>query len=592
MEGVMQLSKILIANYRSIKTIEVPLQKFSIMVGYNNAGKSNILHAIQWLLNPNALADKDFNDHEKDIVVCALIEGIDNLVISKIADEHKKKIEPYIVDQKMFIKRVMDHNNLGKKGISLFVSKDINKEFAEAEWVKNPTGIDQAISYLFPDSIELPAMSDAFEDSTKYTAKTTMCQLVGKIIEEFKKNNQETINHSLTAIRSLVCIDGDNRSDELEKVDKLVSRNIADIFPGIDVKLHINLPTIDDLFKGATFKTIEDGHQRDIDSLGHGTQRSIQMALIRSLSEIADVSDDSSSVTTVLIEEPELYLHPYAIELTRQALRALSKSRYQVIVVTHSPLIITEEDMPSTVMIRKESGLGTYRLNTIEENVRKNISDLPSQSEVIYSLSNKTNILFAEKVLLVEGKTEYRVLPAIFEGMKNCTIASKAIALVPQNGVDNTTKSLKILSDLGLKSCALSDLDFAFRGAIQNGFIDDSDTDIGKLKEYLIEIAPQKNIVLDNQNLPRSGNDQSASDGYRILAEDPRTTKHIKSIQEKLKQHGIWIWPKGSIEEHLGISGKKEAIWANLLKQIKEKGATSSITDVKEFEQLIEWFLK
>jgi predicted ATP-dependent endonuclease of OLD family len=280
----MHLSKIRILNYRSCKDIEFSITKYSVIVGYNNAGKSNALYAIQWLFNPTSLGDRDFNNPDKDIEVFGVIEGLNESFLSKLLPEHRERILPFITNEKLLIKRVLDHNNMtSKKGISLFVLKDTDKDFLEAEWTKNPTGIDNAIKAIFPDSIQIPAMSDAFEDSTKYATKTTMGQLVSKIIDGFKQKNETVINSSLKTIKDLVCIDGSSRSDELEKIDSLVSKSISEIFPGISAKLHITLPTIDDIFKGATLKTIEDGCVRDLDTLGHGTQRSIQMALIRSL---------------------------------------------------------------------------------------------------------------------------------------------------------------------------------------------------------------------------------------------------------------------------------------------------------------------
>ena len=60
----------------------------------------------------------------------------------------------------------------------------------------------------------------------------------------------------------------------------------------------------------------------------------------------------------------------------------------------------------------------------------------------------------------------------IFEILKSETMSAKGIALVPQDGVDNTVNSIKILNDMGLKAFAIVDLDFAFRGAIKNGLIE------------------------------------------------------------------------------------------------------------------------
>ncbi|MGC6761680.1 AAA family ATPase, partial [Escherichia coli] len=87
-------------------------------------------------------------------------------------------------------------------------------------------------------------------------------------------------------------------------------------------------------------------------SYGHGTQRSIQMSLIRHLADITN-GDDIKTTTLLLIDEPELYLHPFAIEQIRESLKTLSHHGYQIIFSTHSSQMITSDLAKDTVLIRK-----------------------------------------------------------------------------------------------------------------------------------------------------------------------------------------------------------------------------------------------
>lgn len=50
-----QLSKVTIKNYKSCRETELKLLSYTPLVGYNNAGKSNALSAIQWLLRKSSL---------------------------------------------------------------------------------------------------------------------------------------------------------------------------------------------------------------------------------------------------------------------------------------------------------------------------------------------------------------------------------------------------------------------------------------------------------------------------------------------------------------------------------------------------------
>lgn len=49
------LTGIKIRNFRSCATVDLALGDCTPIVGYNNAGKSNIMAAIEWLVAPRAL---------------------------------------------------------------------------------------------------------------------------------------------------------------------------------------------------------------------------------------------------------------------------------------------------------------------------------------------------------------------------------------------------------------------------------------------------------------------------------------------------------------------------------------------------------
>jgi putative ATP-dependent endonuclease of the OLD family len=70
------LAHISISNFRSCKNVSLPLGDFTPVVGYNNAGKSNILAAIEWLIEPSALAAGDFLDPSSALVVEGAVTGI------------------------------------------------------------------------------------------------------------------------------------------------------------------------------------------------------------------------------------------------------------------------------------------------------------------------------------------------------------------------------------------------------------------------------------------------------------------------------------------------------------------------------------
>ena len=139
------------------------------------------------------------------------------------------------------------------------------------------------------------------------------------------------------------------------------------------------------------------------------------MALVRHLAELKRAAQNHHTTTLLLIDEPELYLHPQAIEIIRDALKILSNQGYQVIFSTHSAMMVTQDDVANAILIRKNAQQGTYRRQTLKAAIPIVAQDAPSQLQLMFSLSNSSNILFSERVILTEGVTELRILPKKFE---------------------------------------------------------------------------------------------------------------------------------------------------------------------------------
>jgi len=134
---------------------------------------------------------------------------------------------------------------------------------------------------------------------------------------------------------------------------------LQEYFPGVAVHLEIPVPEMSTLLKGATLKVSESsGIVREFSTLGHGAQRSIQMALIQYLAELQDANSRGNGERRqrmLIIDEPELFLHPLAIEQVREALKKLSQTGYQVLFSTHSPLMIDRVSVPDTRLVRKKN---------------------------------------------------------------------------------------------------------------------------------------------------------------------------------------------------------------------------------------------
>lgn len=579
-----RLSEVVIKNFRSCIDTKLLLSRYTPLIGYNNAGKSNALSAVHWLIRKSTLTEEDFFNLTAPIEVSGVIEGITQDLLNNMSANHRSAINNYISDQKLKIRRVQDNPNSKVSDIKISVWDEKNQS-----WAPNPNGIDNALKTLLPDPIRIGAMENAAEDAAKAKTSTTIGKLLAEFLESAKHSYEAELDDHLSEVRRRISSDGDLRFEELSNIDNHINQNVNEFFPGMCVKLHFDTPSFDELIKAGSVRVYEGQNQgRVFSSYGHGAQRSIQMAMIQYLADAKRGDTNQQSTTLLLIDEPELYLHPFAVEQVRKALLALSENGYQVLLSTHSPQMVTPEEAKFSLLIRKDLQQGTYARRRLADAIQIIVPNSVHQMEQLFSLSHSTQLLFSERVILTEGKTEFRLLPFIFENLTGKTLGQEKQALVTQGGVSNTKKSIDILKAMDLPTKAIVDLDYAFKGAVSDKFLSETDTDIQALRAILQALAQNNAITLSSSGLPQQGIVKPAQ-AYEKLASDPKAIPHINSLHSKLRSLGIWLWQKGAIEAHIGIAEKNELAWSQFKANVQANGIQASCSDYQSINDLLAW---
>lgn len=585
------LSEITIRNFKSIRNETFELSAFTPLVGYNNAGKSNMLEAIKWLLRKTALSDSSFHDTALPVEMEGVISGITQAILDQLPENQRTSIQPFLIGDSLSIKRVQPQPNVGVAQIRLLVKDPANIGTAN-EWRANPTGLDQAIQALFPEPIHIGAMENAEEDVSKSKNTTTIGKLLAEIIGPIQTSYSTQVQTALDGIKDLLDADGTSRAAELNAFDAAVNGKVESFFPGVNIKVHVPTPELKEVFSKGTIKVFENLNPagRDVSALGHGAQRSIQMALVRHLADIKRDSGEQASNTILLIDEPELYLHPQAIEVLRDALKTLSTQGYQVIFSTHSPFMITSKDVGNTLLIRKNDTHGTHKRNSLRAAIPTVVTTAPSQLELIFSLSHSSNILFSERVILAEGTTENRLLPSIIQKVTTRTIGLHKTALVSMGGSGNTRKAMLVLNTMDIPTKAIVDLDFALKHGERDGFLTTGDTDVAAIQAHLASIAPTHSITL-NAGWPTNSS-MSAADAFRLLAREAAIQANLVALKAKMQAAGIYVWTKGTIEDHLGGIPKNETGWANFNARLDTEDLNMILpNDHQEITDLVTWLI-
>lgn len=582
----LRLSEITISNLRSIQRQTFPLSNFTALIGYNNAGKTNILMGIRWLLSLFSLDISYFDNPNAPVEVIGVFEGITDNVLRRLGDDKAEVVKPFLCNGMLRVKKIQRIPGGTPESIEFwaFMPSPNRRHNGHREWVRASDEFNQAFSRMFPESI---AIWD-FEGNQAFT------KLLHEIFKPLERRFGSELEEMLSKFNDLLAPGSEKQAAEIQSFDRDVNEKLKPLFPSVHVELNIPIPTLETFLKAACLKVIDedDGFERDISRMGAGSQRAIQMALIRYLAEVKKHHNNHYlSRTLLLIDSPELYLHPQAVELIRVALKNLSNEGYQVVFATHSAQMVTSEDVSTSLLIRKNKQRGTFMRKRMEDAVRQVVQDAPSQLQMLFSLSNSNELLFAEYVLLTEGKTEWRVLPALFERITGQSFALIKCALVRQGGVSNTRKSMQVLTAMDMPVRAIVDLDYAFTTATRDGFLQEDDPDIKTCHNLFRELAFHHHLRLVNGLPVNKHSNISASKVYAMMAAMPEAEHAIRNIHDKLCKQGIWVWTRGAIEEHLGLEGKNEGVWRNFIERSKSQNFVQSLPDYDSIIALCQWII-
>ena len=583
----MRLSEVVINNFCSCEAVTVPLSDFNPIVGYNNSGKSNILRAINWLLKKSLLPAHMFHHASDAITVEGVIENVD---LTLLPVNQQTSVAPFVHNNALKVRRKQAANVTSAAQIRLEVY-----DYSTSEWSANPAGLDNALAVLFPEPLHIEAMEDASEDVGKFGAKNTIGLLLKRVLDRIHQQNAaavETMRHALSQVSDH--LNGDNRMAELGTFENEATAAIASFFPGLSFHIDFATPAIDDLFKSSTINLSDAlDSKRPFTSFGHGAQRSAHMALIKLLADLNGAgSANAGGTTMLLIDEPELYLHPQAIELLRVALLQLSTQNFQVVFSTHSPLLIGRDHALQTLMIYKDNQHRTVARQKLQSAATA-MQAHPHHAEVVFSLQTATHLLFSDRVLLVEGKTESMLVPQIYQTSRGHSYAHDKGCFVSGSGSGALLPLMQILRAVGFSPRAVADLDFAFKVAPQAQLISSTHSAIVACKAWFAANAAAIGVYLDTDGLPTKRDPKTnnlsaltAAEAFEQMTIAMPT--EIAEIVQELRAHDIWLWSRGAIEAHLGI-GKTDAARVQFLNTATQSGNLDHAHWPADLHALAQW---
>jgi putative ATP-dependent endonuclease of the OLD family len=553
-----------IVGLRACYHVSMPLESFTPLVGQNNAGKSTILFALAWVLKPSALEHSDFSKTGEPVVVTARVDGITDEILKSIPeDRHQAAIASFCKTGSMWIRVVGTAPGARGSTCEVFDVEKYSGQGIPEAWRSYPTGLSQAVSALLPEVLQIDAMEDLDEDLGKAKAGSTLKTLLDLIMGPIAEAHGELAT-AMQTVQSILSTEGKSRSSHLKTFDEEATKALSEFFPGLAIELGLQTVEVKEFFKAGSLKItdLETGDRRLFDQLGTGAQRAIQMALIRHLADLKIASKPVAARRLLLIDEPELYLHPQGVKRLRQALATLSQMGFQVVYATHSPLMLSRENAADAVIIRKDKTQGTLARLPLRHAVAEVLAEAQAQSRTLFELGNLAEIYFCDLVVLCEGKTEKRLLPLLYERLRGRHPELDQVAFIAVGSCSDIPKALPVLAAMGILACGIADLDFAFTEARkgQTPMFPKDDKELARSKEVLKRLQPQHEYPLSDNGLPMKDKKIGwlAADTWAIFAKDAEGAHISAGLHEVLLKQSVWIWMAGCLENVIGYEEKGE----------------------------------
>jgi predicted ATP-dependent endonuclease of OLD family len=352
----------------------------NILVGPNNAGKTNIIEAIDLLLGdvylPNFEPSTDhfFNGEEdREIIIEAVLEGnelrqINSEFNSVVVVRYKFSKQN---DGSFEVKINNQWQQKNNKPFGYYFDFEKKLFFLRVKSLRN-------IMEIAPIRWKSP-LKYFKEIIIKKAPKEKLDDVISSIDEA--KNKLMNINE----VRKIIA--------DLEKISK----------DQTDIK-KINLSPSSTKYSDFLNEMkilIDDGYISEVFKKGLGTQNLIIISLFRAMAKY--IRDEEKKFIIYGIDEPEIGLHPHSQRQLIFSLKNLSEYS-QVIITTHSDRLIDITQIDNIIRVGKEVNKTKHYKINLSPDERK-ILEIHGR--------NLGEIFFAKRVLIVEGYTEEGFFPEI-----------------------------------------------------------------------------------------------------------------------------------------------------------------------------------
>lgn len=423
----MKISKIRIKNFRGYKeTSEIEFGNLTTIVGKNDIGKSTILEALDIFFNKSKGVIKlDKDDVNKECVadgdtlteIAVVFEELpDNIVIDS-TNETSLQSE-FLLNSENKLEIIKRYNNGGSEKVFikanhptnencsdflLKTQKQLQKIISDSEIECENRTINAimrtAIWNYYSNNLSL---AESEIDVTKGETKSIYEKIEGylplySLFQSDRKNSdgdsevQDPLNEAVKQIMSndeiknALATVAQTVETKLREVAGLTLEKLREMNPEVAESLNPVIPPTDSLKWNEVFKkvSISGDENIPINKRGSGVKRLILLNFFRAEAERRQTESNIPSIIYA-IEEPETSQHSVHQKMLIRALLELSNSdNTQVLLTTHSPIIVKELDFENLRLIVNDNN------NKTVHSVEPGQLPYPSLNEVNFAAFNE-----------------------------------------------------------------------------------------------------------------------------------------------------------------------------------------------------------
>lgn len=431
-EKDMIVTNLEIENFRGIKKSAVSFSldtRIICLIGAGDSTKSTLLKAIEWILWPtwNLMAcDNDF--YECDVSNKIVLRGTFSEVPERLLSEDKFGL--YLRKPNVAFDPNVDDEPEDGKILCLTVQLSIDQTL-EPKWEvvcnrKEPKNIS-------PMERKLLSFGKVGENSTK-----DMAWGKSSVLQKYADAKGVLHDAHTVALREVV------KKADLHMLDS-VAESLTSIGKeyGVDFGAQITNRLIVQNGSFSSSVGLFEGNS-PLTQRGTGSQRLLSMGLN---------IDSSKGDSLLLVDEIESGLEPYRLKSLLHELRIKHEDSGQVIMTTHSPVVVAECTVDELLVIRSMDGTTeAFSLKCADENANAVI-----QAQV----RRNADAFLCKKLIICEGKTEIgfiRAFDSYLYKTQGLWMAYKGIGTADGGG-DEIFKCADVLFKCGYGICLFMDSD-------------------------------------------------------------------------------------------------------------------------------------